>query len=106
MKKEAVRQPFHTFRHALNLNHSRSLPTQGFLYRTERENPWNIMHFKTLLEEIPTRGSPCAARVVRRRSKGYDTAVAAIPATAPLAYGISGASLLSMMPYLWAASFT
>lgn len=34
---------------------------------------------------VLTLGSPCAASVVLRRSKGYDATVAAAPATAPLA---------------------
>lgn len=38
-----------------------------------------------------TFGSPCAARVVRRRSKGYDATVPAAPATAPLAKDTNGA---------------
>lgn len=45
-----------------------------------------IMVALLLCQRVPrTFGSPCAARVVLNRSKGYDATVAAAPATAPLA---------------------
>lgn len=40
----------------------------------------------TTAEYIFTFGSPCDARIVLRRSNGYDPTVAAHPAIAPLTY--------------------
>ena len=37
-----------------------------------------------LAHTMHTLGSPCAAKVVRRRSNGYEAIVAAAPAMAPL----------------------
>lgn len=51
----------------------------------------------------PTRtlGSPCAASVVRSRSKGYEATVAAAPANAPLASDTSGAVPGLAAPVCW-----